>query len=102
MEAEKKVLKGEILRPIVGKLPMGSEIPMPKGKGKMVFVSSSAPFDFEGKRVWRVARFDSKERAYKKTIMAKMGFNGKQFRKWVKEMRRKDAAKAAIKTEVKS
>ena len=101
MEAEKKVLKGEILRPIVGKLPMGSEIPMPKGKGKMVFVSCSEPFDFEGKRVRRVARLDNKERLFKKRIMAEKGITGKQFRKWVKDMRRKDAAKAATKTEVK-
>jgi hypothetical protein len=102
VESEKKVLVGEIPKPPVGRLEAGNEITMSKGKGKMIFVSCSAPFDFEGNRVRRVARFDSKERAYKKTIMAKMGFNGKQFRKWVKEMRRKDAAKAAIKTEVKS
>jgi hypothetical protein len=101
VEAEKKVLVGEIPKPPVGRLEAGSEIPMPKGKGKMVFVSCSAPFDFEGKRVRRVARLDSKERAYKKRIMAEKGFNGKQFRKWVKEMRRKDAAKATTQTEVK-
>jgi len=101
VEAEKKVLVGEIPKPPVGRLEAGSEIPMPKGKGKMVFVSSSAPFEFEGKRVRRVARLDNKERLFKKRIMAEKGINGKQFRKWVKNMRRKDAAKAATKTEVK-
>jgi hypothetical protein len=93
VESEKKVLVGEIPKPPVGRLEAGSEIPMPKGKGKMVFVSCSAPFDFEGKRVRRVARFVSKDRAYKKRIMAEMNFKGKQFRKWVKDMRRKDAVK---------
>ena len=90
---EKKVLVGEIPKPMVGQLPEGSKIAMPKGKGKMVFVSCSQPFEFEGKRVRRVARFDNKERAFKKRIMAEKGINGKQFRKWVKEMRRKDTAK---------
>jgi hypothetical protein len=93
VESDKKVLVGEIPKPPVGRLEAGSEIPMPKGKGNMVFVSCSAPFDFEGKRVRRVAQFVSKDRAYKKRIMAEMNFNGKQFRKWVKDMRRKDAAK---------
>ena len=99
MEAEKKVLVGEIPKPMVGKLPEGSEIPMPKGNGKMVFVSCSEPFELDGKWVRSVARFDSSERAYKKRIMAEKGFNGKQFRKWVKDMRRKDAVKALTKTE---
>ena len=98
---EKKVLVGEIPKPVVGRLVTGSEIPMPNGRGKMVFVSCSQPFEFEGKRVRRVARFDNKERAFKKRIMAEKGINGKQFRKWVKNMRRKDAAKALKTEEIK-
>lgn len=77
--------------PFVGQLKAGEEIPV-SGGGKMVFVSS-APFERDGKKMRRVVCKQNKKRAFKKKIMATMKLNGKQFRKWERKMRHRDAVK---------
>ena len=76
--------------PIVGHLK--TAIPM-QGGGKMTFVSSS-PFEKDGQKYRKVISLRDKTRAYKKKIMRELKMNGKQFRKWEKEMRRKEPTKA--------
>lgn len=99
MEPEKKVLVGSVPKPFVGKVEKGNEVVTPKGK--MVFVSCSAPFSFEGRQVRRVTRFESDERAAKKAIMQKLGMtSGKQFRDWEKANRRKEREAAAAKAQI--
>ena len=77
--------------PVVGQLKAGEEISMPGG-GKMTFVSS-APFEKDGQKYRRVISLRDKKRTFKKKIMRDLKMNGKQFRKWERKMRSKDAVK---------
>ena len=59
--------------------------------GKMIFISRSAPFEKNGKKVCRVCSVRNKKRQKKNELRNSLGLTGKQFRRWVKENRKKEA-----------
>jgi hypothetical protein len=87
-------VKGQGTKEHVGPVKPGEEM-MVNG-GKMIFVSSSHPFEgADGKRYRRVAQMNNTKRQYKREIMKKLGFNsGKQFRVWEHKQRMIEAAVA--------
>lgn len=74
--------------PIVGLIDRNNALY--SGNGRMIFISKSAPFDKDGKKVCKVTRMVSTSRQKEKAMCMKLGMNRKQFKRWLKKNRHKE------------